>query len=68
MQGIKINIKAEELQPDFEKAETDLLRTAIKRTDTERFQIMTNLMKMSLYLKKRRSLISRLNKLHGYFF
>ena len=52
MQGKKINIKAEELQPDFEKAETDLLRTAIKRTDTERFQIMTNLMKMSLLFKK----------------
>ena len=52
MQGIKINIKAEELQPDFEKAETDLLRTAIKRTDTERFQIMTNLMKMHLLFRK----------------
>jgi len=52
MQGIKINIKAEELQPDFEKAETDLLRTAIKRTDTERFQIMTNLMKMCLLFRK----------------
>ena len=52
MQGIKINIKAEELQPDFEKAETDLLRTAIKRTDTERFQTMTNFMKMRLLLRK----------------
>jgi len=52
MQGKKINIKAEELQPDFEKAETDLLRTAIKRTDTERFQIMTNLMKMRLLFRK----------------
>jgi hypothetical protein len=37
MSGKKINIKVKELQPDFEKAEIDLLRAAITRTDTERF-------------------------------
>ncbi len=52
MCGKKSNIKEKELQPDFEKAEIDLLRAAIKRTDTERFQIMTNLMKISLLFKK----------------
>jgi hypothetical protein len=52
MSGKKINIKVKELQPDFEKAEIDLLRAAITRTDTERFQIMTNLMKMRLLLRK----------------
>lgn len=52
MPGEIINKKVEDPQPDFEKAETDLLRDAIKRTDTERFQMMTNLMKMNLLFKK----------------
>ncbi len=52
MSGKKINIKIEKLQPDFEKAEIDLLRAAKKRSDTERFQIMTNLMKMHLLFRK----------------
>jgi hypothetical protein len=50
MSGKIINTKVED--PDYEKAETDLLRAAIKRTDIERFQIMTTLMKMSLLFKK----------------
>ncbi len=52
MPGEIINKKAEDPKPDFEKAEIDLLRAALKRTDTERFQIMTNLMKMNLLFKK----------------
>jgi hypothetical protein len=38
--------------PDFEKAEMDLLRNALKRSYTERFKMMTTLMKMNYFLKK----------------
>ena len=38
-------------QPDYEKAELDLLRAALNRTYTERFKMMTTLMKMSIMLK-----------------
>jgi len=40
-----------EPEPDFEKAEIDLLRDALKRTYKERFLMMTQLMKMSIMLK-----------------
>jgi hypothetical protein len=43
---------AEEPQPDYEKAEMDLLRDALKRSYTERFQMMTLLMKRSIMFKK----------------
>lgn len=37
---------------DYEKAELDLLRAALKRTHTERFLVMTRLMKMNEMFKK----------------
>ena len=43
---------AEEPQPDYEKAEMDLLGDALKRFYTERFQMMTLLMKRSIMFKK----------------
>jgi hypothetical protein len=41
-------------EPDacYEKAETDLLREALKRTYTERFLMATKLYKISMMLKK----------------
>jgi hypothetical protein len=35
----------------YEKAETDLLKEALKRTPAERFFIMTKLMKIGIMLK-----------------
>lgn len=37
---------------DYEKAEMDLLRAALKRTHQERFLVMTRLMKIGVMLKK----------------
>ena len=37
---------------DYEKAEMDLLRNALKRSYTERFHMMTNLMKMDRMFRK----------------
>lgn len=37
---------------DYEKAEMDLLRDALRRTYTERFLMMTTLMKMNIMFKK----------------
>lgn len=37
---------------DFDKAEMDLLRAALKRSYAERFTMMTTLMKMGMMLKK----------------
>jgi hypothetical protein len=37
---------------DYEKAEMDSLRNALKRTYTERFLMMTTLMKMNSMFKK----------------
>ncbi|HMR90689.1 MAG TPA: hypothetical protein PKC69_00175 [Chitinophagaceae bacterium] len=36
----------------YEKAETDLLANALKKTDTERFLTMTRLMKRSVMLSR----------------
>lgn len=41
----------EEPQPDYEKAEMDLLRDALKRSYTERFKMMTTLMKMNIMFR-----------------
>jgi hypothetical protein len=38
--------------PDYEKAELDLLRQALKRTHTERFLMMTRLMKIGIMLNR----------------
>ena len=43
MQEENKNIVSEP-QPDYEKAEMDLLRNALKRSYTERFKMMTTLM------------------------
>ena len=40
-----------EPSPDYEKAETDLLRDALKRSYEERFHMMTNLMKRNLMFR-----------------
>ncbi len=37
---------------DYEKAEMDLLKAALKRTYTERFHAMTKLMKMNQMLRQ----------------
>ncbi|MFM9909590.1 MAG: hypothetical protein ACKVOW_09585 [Chitinophagaceae bacterium] len=38
--------------PDYEKAEMDLLRDALKKTYMERFETMMNLIKMNLMFRK----------------
>ncbi|MFC5282763.1 hypothetical protein [Pedobacter alpinus] len=43
--------KVEELTADYEKAEMDLLRNALKMSYTERFFVMTRLMKMDIMLR-----------------
>ena len=45
------NIANEPFQ-DYEKAELDLLRTALNRTYEERFHMMANLMKRNLMFRK----------------
>ncbi len=42
----------QEPQPHYEKAEMDLLRAALKWSYTERFLIMTTLMKRNIMLQK----------------
>ncbi|MDQ2753670.1 MAG: hypothetical protein M3R72_11675 [Bacteroidota bacterium] len=39
-------------EPDYEKAELDLLRAALQKTHEERFRTMTKLMKLNIMLKK----------------
>lgn len=41
-----------EPEADYEKAEMDLLRDALKRTYEERFLMMTRLMKMNIMFKR----------------
>jgi hypothetical protein len=43
---------AQEPSADYEKAELDLLKTALKRTYTERFHTMTKLMKMNIMFRQ----------------
>lgn len=43
---------ANEPQPDYEKAEMDLLRAALKKSYTERFKTMTTLMKMNIIFRR----------------
>jgi len=38
--------------PDYEKAETDLLKEGLNRSFNERFHMMTTLMKMNLMFKQ----------------
>ena len=39
------------IKPDFEKAELDLLRQGLKRSHEERFKMMTLLMKRNIMLR-----------------
>lgn len=48
----KIKNIMEEPSADYEKAEMDLLRNAQKHTYTERFLMMTRLMKMDMMFRK----------------
>ena len=41
-----------ESSSDYEKAALDLLKTALKRSYTERFHTMTKLMKMNIMFRK----------------
>ena len=51
-----------EPQPDYEKAELDLLRAALKRSYPERFKVMTTLMKMNFMLKNAKITHKKPNK------
>lgn len=51
----------EEADANYEKAETDLLKAALKRTPAERYFMMTKLMKRGIMLKNAR--ITPYNKL-----
>lgn len=44
----------EEADANYEKAETDLLKEALKRTPAERYYMMTKLMKIGIMLKQAR--------------
>ena len=46
------NNTKKELQPDYEKAEMDQLKAALKRTHTERFLMATTLYKVQKTLNK----------------
>jgi hypothetical protein len=54
MQNMKRQEKhiIQEPSSDYEKAEFDLLKTALKRSYTERFHAMTMLMKMNIMFRK----------------
>ena len=41
-----------EPQPDYEKAEMDLLRAALNRSYTERFKMMATLMKIGFMMNR----------------
>lgn len=45
---------ANEPHRDFEKAEMDLLREALKKSYTEKFKTMTTLMKMNIMFRQAR--------------
>ena len=46
------NLGVSEPQPDYEKAELDLLREALKRTHKERFLFLMKLIKIQATLQK----------------
>ncbi len=54
MQNMKRQEKhiIQEPSSDYEKAEFDLLKSALKRSYTERFHAMTMLMKMNIMFRK----------------
>ncbi len=46
-----MNVMHEHREPDYEKAELDLLRDALKKSHEERFLTMTRLMKRSIMFR-----------------
>ncbi len=46
-----MKLPEEHREPDYEKAELDLLRDALKKTHEERFFTLTKLMKQGIMLK-----------------
>ena len=48
------NNVVKETLPDYEKAESDLLLSALKRSYTERFHVMMTLIKRGIMLKNAR--------------
>lgn len=48
----ELDYTVNEPQPDYEKAEMDQLRDALKRTHKERFLMMTRLMKMNIMFRR----------------
>ncbi len=48
----------QEPQPDYEKAEMDLLRDALKRSPSQRFDMLMELIKLS-YMFKRAKIIHK---------
>lgn len=48
-------------EPDafYEKAETDQLRAALKRTTKERFLVITSLMKMNIMFSKAKIILKK---------
>jgi hypothetical protein len=52
MSEVKNIVSEEDMNAYYEKAEMDLLRKALKRTYAERFEMMTNLMKMDLMFRQ----------------
>lgn len=51
MEPEKSNMKIIPSDADYKKAETDLLKAALKRSHTERFEMMTTLMNIGTMLK-----------------
>lgn len=51
MRPKKNNLKIIPSDADYKKAETDLLKTALKRNYTERFEMMTTLMNINVMLR-----------------
>ncbi len=49
-------------QPDYEKAKMDQLRMALKRTPEERFNVLMELIKLNIMLRKAKIIRNPLNK------
>lgn len=54
-----------EPQPDYEKAEMDLLREALKRSPSQRFDMLMGLMKIGIMMKNAKIIHSPFEKVSG---